>query len=134
MKNLFIASGLTLVTALTMSTSSVLGQTKIDTGTKPPAPVTTGVAGDDGTVIESEMVSIITGDGNRSTQKVKITSSRERYFDAPGNDGTVIRSYVSCDIMGNDNVCEQYKVIKTRTIRAQRPSRTESTDRTRTNR
>jgi hypothetical protein len=78
------------------------------------------------------MVSIITGDGNRSTQKVKITSSRERYFDAPGNDGTVIRSYVSCDVLGNDNVCEQYKVIKTRTIRAERPSRTDSTNRTRT--
>jgi hypothetical protein len=132
MKNLFIVSGLALVTAFTLSTPSVLGQTKSDTGT-----ATVGkVGGDDGTVIESEMYSVITGDGNRSTQRVNISSSRERYFDAPGNDGTVIRSYVSCDVLGNDNVCEQYKVIKTRTIRAERPSRTDTTttDRTRTNR
>ncbi len=129
MKNLFIASGLTLVTALTMSTSSVLGQTQIDTGTKAPAPVTTGVGGDDGTVIESDMVTIVTGDGNRSTQRVNITSSRQRYFDAPGNDGTVIRSYVDCDVMGNDNVCEQYKVIKTTTVRGQRPVRTDRNNR-----
>jgi hypothetical protein len=129
MKNLFIASGLTLVTALTMSTSSVLGQTQIDTGTKAPAPVTTGVGGDDGTVIESDMVTIVTGDGNRSTQRVNITSSRQRYFDAPGNDGTVIRSYVDCDVMGNDNVCEQYKVIKTTTVRGQRPTGTSRNNR-----
>ena len=129
MKNLFIASGLTLVTALTMSTSSVLGQTQIDTGTKAPAPVTTGVGGDDGTVIESDMVTIVTGDGNRSTQRVNITSSRQRYFDAPGNDGTVIRSYVDCDVMGNDNVCEQYKVIKTTTVRGQRPVRSDRNNR-----
>jgi hypothetical protein len=131
MKNLLIVSGLALVTAFTMSTPSVLGQTQIDTST--PTSTVGKVGGDDGTVIESDMVSIITGDGNRSTQEVKITSSRKRYFDAPGNDGTVIRSYVSCDVMGNDNVCEQYKVIKTRTIRAERPSRTDSTNRTRTN-
>ena len=85
--------------------------------------------GDDGTVIESDMVTIVTGDGNRSTQRVNITSSRQRYFDAPGNDGTVIRSYVDCDVMGNDNVCEQYKVIKTTTVRGQRPVRSDRNNR-----
>ena len=113
MKNLFIASGLALVTAFSLSTPSVLGQT----------------GGDDGTVIESDMITIITGDGNRSTQRVNITSSRQRYFDAPGNDGTVIRSYVDCDVMGNDNVCEQYKVIKTTTVRGQRPVRSDRNNR-----
>lgn len=107
MKNLLIASGFAFVASLSLSTTSVLAQ----------------AGGDDGTVIESEAVSIITGDNNRSTQTVNITSTRKRYFDAPGNDGTVIRSYVECDVMGNNNVCEQYKVIRQRSVRDGRPSR-----------
>lgn len=101
MKNILIASGLALMTSINLAAPNVLAQT-----------------GDSGTVIDSETISIITGNGNRVQQNVNITSTRQRYFDAPGNDGTVIRSYVSCDILGDNNTCQQYKVIRTEEIRS----------------
>ncbi|TVQ46439.1 MAG: hypothetical protein EA365_05405 [Gloeocapsa sp. DLM2.Bin57] len=100
MRNILLASGLALMTTFNLAAPNVLAQSR-----------------DSGTVIDSETVSIITGNGNRVQQSVNITSTRQRYFDAPGNDGTVIRSYVNCDILGDDNTCQQYKVIRTEEIR-----------------
>ncbi|MGY6530029.1 MAG: hypothetical protein ACXITR_08880 [Cyanobacterium sp.] len=105
MKKILLVSGLALVTAFSISTPRVVAQ------------------GDDGVVMESEMVSVITGDGNVTTQRVNLTNRRVRYFDTEGSDGTVMRSYVECDVMGNNNVCAQYKVMENRNIRIGRPVR-----------
>jgi hypothetical protein len=119
MKRFLVGSGLAIVTTIGLGILPTLAQsstTEIDT-------VIEGSSADVGTVIESDVETVITGDGNKSIQTVNVTSRNMRYYDSPGNDGTVIRNFLKCDIWGNDNVCDQYSVVKSVNVRGERTAR-----------
>jgi hypothetical protein len=119
MKRFLLSSGLAIVTTIGLGILPTLADdsnTTVDTTTKTST-------GDVGTVIDSEVTSVITGDGNTSIQTVKVTSRNKRYYDSPGNDGTVIRNFLKCDIWGNDNVCDQYSVVESVNVRGERTAR-----------
>jgi hypothetical protein len=119
MKRFLLNSGLAIVTTIGLGILPTLADdsnTSVD-------PTTKTSTGDVGTVIDSEVTSVITGDGNTSIQTVKVTSRNKRYYDSTGNDGTVIRNFLKCDIWGNDNVCDQYSVVESENVRGERTAR-----------
>jgi hypothetical protein len=121
MKRFLLGSGLAIVTTISLGMLPTLADESSNTGVN--NVTTTPTNGDVGTVIDTSIETVITGDGNKSIQTVNVTSRNKRYYDSAGNDGTVIRNFLKCDIWGNDNVCDQYSVVESVNVRGERTAR-----------
>ncbi|HBE19987.1 MAG TPA: hypothetical protein DEG17_02475 [Cyanobacteria bacterium UBA11149] len=69
--------------------------------------------GNSGTYQGSSQSSIITGDGN-STSQTNRQSNTIRRDGSRGDSATVQDSYQHCDVLGNNNRCEQQSNQRTR--------------------
>jgi len=62
--------------------------------------------GDTGTVQDNQQGSVITGDGNRSSNTNSQNSTTERNGrGTSGDSATIQRNSQNCDVLGNDNTC-----------------------------